>query len=783
MAEMRMRAKQLRANSPQASDRSGLVPRAPTNGQGGPGNRYGNRSGGRPVPPVEPGSSYLTFGELLALIWRQKIVVASCVAAGAIGGVVLALAQRPVYQAKTALEVRMPNEDYLNRRQLAATVEAGQVLIEPFLQTQMKLLQSETLLMQTAFQVNLANQPEYRQESKAIRSVFAKSSKPQASQGLSREALIDAIRQNLTVRLVGTTQVMEILYEAQDPSVAATFANALASEYRKQSLARHVRATHETEALLAKQVEESRMALEDSEATLREYVTVNALLPAEIGRDSVAEARLRQVQSSLTTAQEARVAEQAKFELSEAARTGNGDSLESDALRVYRVKLAELRQKMAEAESIYRPDHYRVRQIGAEIAEVQRALDQESRAIVQRNRSQLDASIIREKALEEDYKRQAAIVATQSAKTIRFGTLKADVEAHRLSYTNLLQKAKDAGVASALQTSNIQIIDPAMPPESPIRPNKSFYLALGLMGGSLFGLVGAFARDRFQGFSGGRVSSDVSFGPPRLASMPAFDVEAARVAASSFSDLLGGDNSSLKRILDGGSNTQPESSGMARGVLAPTESGQNLNSEQPAHPASAFRDLLGPVAQPLQTGAARVLMLSSARAGEGRTTVACNLATATAASGKSVLIIDANYLHPQLHEVFHVPNDFGFSDLVIRSAEDARADAMGAVWTTEIDRVCVLPCGSAASKIARFAGDGACEAVLEEFKSEFDLVLLDAPPVLSAADAASLGRRADGTVLIIRSGITPPDVVEEAVQQLGRSEVAVLGAIHNVSEA
>ena len=161
--------------------------------------------------------------------------------------------------------------------------------------------------------------------------------------------------------------------------------------------------------------------------------------------------------------------------------------------------------------------------------------------------------------------------------------------------------------------------------------------------------------------------------------------------------------------------------------------------------------------------------------------MACNLAVATAASGRNVLLVDGDSLNPSLHEVFALPNDRGFSDFLAMPAIGVGEAAMGAVWLTEISGLYVLPSGSAVAKLPALLGNGRAGALFDRLRPEFDLIVIDAAPVLSTGEARNLGRGADATVLVTRAGQTAPDLMDAAVQQLIENDVRLLGTIHNVS--
>jgi capsular exopolysaccharide synthesis family protein len=691
--------------------------------------------------PLADHHEFASFAGILGMLWRRRGTLAVCVAAGIAVAAALTLTQPKVYQAKALVEVQALNEDYLNRRQLDPTAEAGNTLMEPFLQTQMRLLQSDTLLWQVAEQTKLSRQPEFAGERGA----------------LTKEALLRAIHDRLAVRLLGQARLFEISFESRDPKLAADFVNVLAREFMVQTLDRRVAATRHTAQWLAGELDQLKAGLDRAERDLQEYVTASGL-PLDPDKDSIAEARLRQLQAALSAAQEARIAEQSRVQLAQPeAPEAVADTPDSETLRGYRVRLTELNQKLAEAAQVYKPAHYRVRQIQAEIEQVERAYERERAAIVKRLGSGYESARLREQMLRADYDRQSQVVAAQAAKSIRYNTLKREVESHRQLYEATMQKVKEASLASAIRANNVQVVDAAEPPERPVKPSKPLYAALGLGSGGFFGGLLVLFLERHNRWTPGTAPARLGWNAPELGVIPAARVEVPRRI---FERRGGGGDLVVRNWME---------------LMTWREAGSAI--------AEAYRGVLASLLFSGRTmDRPRVIVVASAIAGEGRTTAACNLGIALAEAGRHVLLIDADRRKPRLHDIFDVPAEPGFAELVSQPAAGPPGQPMslaGAVRATRIAGLFVLPAGGVETRPVSLVDNPRAARLLDLFRTEFDAVVIDTPPGLSHSDARGLARQADGVAVVGGGRSHSTGSTAAMLARLADDGVCVLGTIVN----
>ncbi|MDQ6706515.1 MAG: CpsD/CapB family tyrosine-protein kinase, partial [Acidobacteriota bacterium] len=196
--------------------------------------------------------------------------------------------------------------------------------------------------------------------------------------------------------------------------------------------------------------------------------------------------------------------------------------------------------------------------------------------------------------------------------------------------------------------------------------------------------------------------------------------------------------------------------------------------------AESFRGTLASLLFSGSNGVApSVIVITSASAGEGKTTITTNLGIALAATNRRVLLIDGNSRNPRLHDIFRVPGTWGFSDLLQSATPCEEYNSEDLALETEIPGLSVLPSGSNSSSIPDLLYHRRAAELIFRLRSEFDAILIDTPPVLTYADARALGKLGDGVVLVIRAVHTPIDSAVAAWSRLFEDGVHGLGTILN----
>ena len=721
--------------------------------------------------------SQLESPSLLVEYWkivrRYRWAIVLITLAGALAGLLVALPQTKVYRSQTTVEIQAFNENLLNTREVDPSASSTDYYsAETNLPTQIKIIQSETLVSRVLRKLKLDRNPATLEQPGRLsvwRRALGLSESPAPS---DYEKALGMASGSLSVRIVPLTRIVAITCESIDPRVAASFANTLANEYIEHSIEVRWNSTQRTSDWLTRQLEDIKIKLQKSEDQLQSYAYSTGLIFTGEKKDSVDEEKLRQVQGELSKAQAVRFGKQSQLGI---AASGQPESLppalDSDTLKVSREKLTDLRRQHAELRSTFAPGHYKVKAVEAQLKELETALAKERSDLAQRMRGDYEAALHNEKLLQKAYADQSKLVSQQAVKAVQYNILKREVDTNRSLYENLLQKVKEYGIASAMRASNTRVIDPAEVPSSPYKPNLTHSTTLGLLAGAFLGVVFAFVRER----------ADRTLQAPGEA--PFY------LNAREFGVIPSADSERKQRIYRRSQSLPGLQSEPGNGKRADGHNAKGHLSEcvelvtwqqQPSRLAESFRTTLASILFSTDNGQSpQVIVVTGCSPMAGKTTVTTNLGIALAEINRRVLLIDGDLRKPRLHHLFHLKSSRGLTDILLEKDPVEGYPLYSIAQLTEIPGLHVLGRGTSTHSIPNLLFSTRLPQLLKRFKREFDIVLIDTPPVLNLSDARVLGRLSDGVILVFFASSTSRDAALTAVELFREDHTPVLGTILN----
>lgn len=707
------------------------------------------------------------------LLRHSKGILLLFLVAGALVGFLFSLPQTPTYSARSTIEVQNLNDNYLNLRGLEPI--AINYAADSYVQTQLHVLQSDTLLGRVIerMKTKMGSEDKVILPSSRIRSwLAALGVKTPDSVSGPEQAIIEAA-QSLSVRGSGLTRIIRIETESSDPKLAADFVNTLTQEYIEQSLQSRWNATQATGTWLTRQLTDLQIKLEKAEDELHRYASVAGLIFTS-ATENVADLKLKQIQEEYLRAQADRIGKQSRFEqASSSPPEALPEVLEDATLRNHQAKLSDLRREHAELISVLTPEHPKVERVEAQIAAMADILTKERTNILHRIRNEYEAASRREKLLGSAQAVQAKTVGEQAEKAVHYKILQREVESTRQLYESMLQKMKEAGVASAMSVSNIRVIDPAKAPKTPSKPNLAYTSMLGLLGGAFLGVAFVSMREKIDRRLKSPDDVRAYMNLPDLGVIPAASSDPA-------TERLG---SRWRKLMNRVRRSSSEGLQLSDAPDGDTEDRLELVLAQRPYSlmADAYRAALTSILFCEPRMRSRVMVFTSPSQSEGKSTTACNIALGLAEVGQRVLLIDADVRRPKLHNIFNVSNEVSLGELLKAQNEDDIADAAVStlVRPTAYPGLHVLPTGSGWINAAGLLHSPKLEILLRKFRAEFDVILIDTAPALNLFDARVVARLADAVILVLRLGQTTKDSALAAIRRLSEDGTHVLGLILN----
>ena len=698
--------------------------------------------------------------EYLRVLGRRKLALSMAALCGAVAAFGISLYQTPTYRASATLEIQITEP----QQPFEGIAFMNQP--DPFMmQTQAQLLTSR--MLQDRVTAKLAAKTDYATASPddgTLDSLRSWLGLPEfRSSPAWREALGEA-RGTLTVTPVRDTRIVRIASESPLPHAAADYVNTLAGVFIEHSQEERWSSYQATGAWLDRAQEELKGKLEESEKQLLAYSDASGLIVTSKA-ENIAEQKLLDLQAELSRAQAQRIEKEAVYRT---ARSQAGESLgarlDGGLIASYEIKLSELRRELADLTTTLTDTHPKVKRLQAQIDEVQAAEGREQKNILSRFRSDFDSAVSREQQLMADFGRQSEVLSQQDQKLIRYKMLLREVETYRTLYDTMLQKGKEASIASALRPVSARLIDAARPPRAPARPNLPTNLALGLGLGSLLGVGIVLLREHLDQSIQAPGAVSLRLNVRELGILPSVPAQSRLAKAGGWK--------TPALLPNGGKDS------LATTLKQPVELATwNWNGSVLAE---SVRTTLTSILMSGQEGAhPQVVLVTSPSPREGKSTVLTNLGIAMAEIRRRVLLVDADLRRPRLHTIFGQANTWGLGDLLQEDAPIDEYATEALARKTHIPGLYVLPTGPGGVSASRLLHSDRMSQLFNRLRKDFDAILIDSPPVLSVADARVVSQFADAVVLVLRAGQTTRDAATMAVSVLEADGTPVLGTVLN----
>ena len=316
------------------------------------------------------------------------------------------------------------------------------------------------------------------------------------------------------------------------------------------------------------------------------------------------------------------------------------------------------------------------------------------------------------------------------------------------------QKAR---MSEEVEAGDVDVVDLADVPYAPILSASAIKLVLGLVLGLMLGLVLAYLLEALNTSIRRPEDLEAVLHVPGLAVIP-------RITGGSANG-----RSRFRALLGSPKPTRSDAGSLMSG-------GQTFSIG-----IEAFRNLRTSLIWSDGGEALKTLVVTSAAPGEGKTLTAANLAVTLAYDGLRVLLVDCDIRRPRVHGLFRMPRSPGLMELLTASHHPSGDPVSGpdAIRDTSIAGLSVLTCGALPSNAANLLSSTRMRVLLDELREQYDIIVLDTPPVLATADAGIVASLTDGVLLVVRAGATDRNAAQRAYQQLANVGARVVGTVLN----
>jgi capsular exopolysaccharide synthesis family protein len=609
---------------------------------------------------------------------------------------------------------------------------------------------------------------------------------------ISLDEAIRRFESNLAVsRPARDADLIAARVRATDPRQAAAAANLLAQQMISDRQALQVVRTGTTVRFLKQQLKSLDAQLHVAEDKLRAYRERAGVVDAEEeARTQIR--RLAQIQADrgAVEAERQALAQLVQQIGSDSAQVMVGGQAQSGGLISFPTLLrnsaaSELLGALARVESERsdlmvrrKPDDPDVQVLTVRVRELNAQLQAIAKTYLQGLTNQAAA-------LEEVARGFGGTLKALPKKEVETARLEREVRVQQELYTLIQTRLKEAEITEAMVDPSVRIVDAAGVPERPVRPIPLLNLALSLLLGSLLGVVTAYGRELTNRSVRTRRDALLAAGLPVLGAIPRLERRPINLLprttqrrgppnAPSYVGTFFGSSVPIARA-----PTIPHHGHrrLHRGAAARIYSLLVTRRETPAAYVESLNQLHANLVLANQERPPKVLVFTSPLPGEGKTLSIINFALTLAGRDLRVLLIDADFRRGLVNEVFGCARASGFAELLAGSTRFE--DAAHRVAVGETGALVILPAGALPSNQRQMMTIERVREVLEALAPEFDVVLLDSPPVNLLADAALLGSAADAVVLVVRAGHTRVDAVRFAMEQLTAARAPVIGTLLN----
>lgn len=663
--------------------------------------------------------------QYLRIFTKRKWLITGIVFGAFMIGLFLTLLATPQYTASTQIEISRTSDKITG---VADVKQDAQIQDQEFYQTQYGLLHSNSLAERVVQALRLQDDDEF------IEAMGVKSKSDGEAAAQKRDERIrraaNLLLTHVDIAPIRGSSLVEINFTSASPALSAKVANNWADSFIQSNLERRFESTAYARKFLEGRLVQLRKRLEESERQAVAYSAEQGLIsvgsPSADGSD-VEQPRLlvadnlARLNAELASATAARIIAQSRADSQSGA--ASLEALTSQSLSSLRSRRAELAAEYARLMQQFEPGYPPAQALQMQIGSIDKSLAREESRIGQTFRNDSRAAIARENALRAEVNALKAELVSDQSRGIQQNIFRREADTNRQLYDALLQRYKEIGIAGGVGTNNVSVIDRADPPNSPSSPNLLLNIALSLLVGMIIGVGVALGLQQLDDVVSDPTDVSTATGLPLLGTVP-----------------------------------------LTEGVPA----------KDVYDPKTALTEAYVAIQTALQFstphGFPGSLMVTSTRPGEGKSTTSLSLALGQQRRGNSVILVDADMRSPSVHKITGGSNVRGVSNYLTGDNDLDTLVNRGAEGQLD-----TLFAGPQPPNAADLLASQRFSQLIRDLSSKYQVVVVDAPPVMGLADAPLIASAVEATVYVIEAHSTPNSLIRLALQRLAASRANILG--------
>jgi capsular exopolysaccharide synthesis family protein len=695
-------------------------------------------STGRSVLPVSA-SANRSLVDIRRVLFARKYLIIVVVALAILISFIYAQTRVPIYEATATAEVDLPRSESLGLSAAVGSLYGEDTTTT--VETQAFRLAGRSLIYRAIAELAAENRGPFPDAFRNVQSPSDEDALPASE----RARIVNSVATSLSVGIVPKTNAVKVTYRHTNPVVARDLVNKLLNVFIERSIEDRLFGTNQAADMLSAQMNDLKKHAADTQQNLAKFQEEHHLIGAD-EKDNLTTAGLRIINEQLAEAEADQIIKQARLRLVQSA---NPELLASVAptptLQTLRTQETEAEVELGQLTSKYGPGYPKVHEVQSQLSTLEKAIQSESANITRRAQEEYAASSNTVQALQHRLADQTQKAFKLNESAGQYELLRQDAESTRDLYNALQLKLKESSVSAALGSESISIVDRAVLPDKPVEPHKSRILETGGLAGlilALFLAVGLEAlNDTLQ------TTEDIATFTPfePLGAVPHFE----SAGVTTITSALGKREVSSRLV----ALSAPES-------LA----------------AESFRTIRTSIMLTSVDQRSKVIVITSSFMNEGKSTISANLAIGFAQRGARVLLLDTDLRRSHLNLAFRLPASLpGLSNLLSLTDPDD-------VYITPVEglpSLTMLPAGPRPPNPGEILSSNRMAELIDQWRKGYDYVIIDTPPILMVSDALGVASRADGTVMIVRAGLTRKKAITRSFELLSRSKIHILGAIIN----